>query len=379
MRKFIASASEAPPQTCEAWPRHSGRYAVGGEEGNVSLTRSVQISRTNKMSTPRVLRLLLVLCLLAFISDWSAARPPHGPVAAIALTRIYHPGRRLVYRTLITAHASIQSIPPALKAFLSEIPRGITIQEKNTLTVGTVLSDGSTEVRTRFDVFRILTQGNWANAPDGAANSRIEEDLSRHITGQVLTVHYDRNGNVLGLSGAQPLLQPLEVPTRNAAELVLRALLTEFGGSGFYTRHLVRPGDTWERKTATSVDVILPASFKSETIFQYRGLTRYHGIDAAVVGFRFTDSLKPRMVREPRGSPPAPHQPAGFNIDIAVTGGGNGRALVALSDGRILQKDSTFQENLRGSLKGIPGLTAPASGPATVDVRTQDSVQMRSE
>jgi hypothetical protein len=321
--------------------------------------------------------LALFFCLYGFVPVSGAGSSAPNPTGPVALTRRYRPGQMLVYRIVITIRTSIQSAPAALNPLLSEVPRAITIQAKNTLTVEHVLPNRSAVVRCRFDSFQVLTMGNWANAAESHAQREIAEDLSQQVTGQVLTVRYDRNGNLLGFTGAQPLLGQVEAPTRAAVKAALRAFLAQLGGSGFDPGHVVRSGQSWKRSTTTPVDTIVPASFESESIFQYKHVARYNGINAAVIDFRFADSLKPRISGDPPGrSPSAPPYSWQRNLDFLVSGEGSGMGFVALSNGTVLEKHATFQETIRGSLNGVPGLAASGSPAATVEVRTQDSLQM---
>jgi hypothetical protein len=285
----------------------------------------------------------------------------------------------MVYDASATVRVLAHSDALALTPFLPDIPRVITIGLKSTFTVEKVLSNGSAEIRDRFDAFRIQTQGNRTNGEDRNSQRRIDADLSRQVTGQILTVRYDRNGDLLGFAGAQAALHDLASPTRDVVRLVIRALLTEFGGSGLYPGHPVRPGDTWQRKTVTSLNAVVPASFQIQTTFQYKGHTRYRRANAATVDFHFTDSLKPVGEGDATAGLPSLLKARGVTLVFAVTGGGSGSAVVALSSGRILQKDSTFQENLRASLTGVPAPAGAGSGAAHVDVRTQDTVQISSE
>jgi hypothetical protein len=327
----------------------------------------------NRIAPVKCWRSLAFVCCLALAPGLGAA-PARAPVVEVNLARTYHPGYRMIYDTQITTRAFIQSDSTALDSFLPEIPRAITIRQKNTLSVEKVLPNGSTELQDRFDAFDLLSGANGAKAVDRSDQRRIDSEVSRAMTGQVVTVRYDRHGNLLGFTGAKSLFQQMEAPSREAARLALRVFLAQLGGSGFYPGR-VRVGDTWQKKTATSINSAMPAFFQDATTFQYQGSTRYRGVSAAAIGFRFTNSLKPAARSKAPGGLLALLKARGATLDFSVTGSGSGTALIALSDGRILRNDSTFQESLRGSLKGFPGVAGPASRPATLEVQTRNSVQ----
>jgi hypothetical protein len=297
----------------------------------------------------------------------------HSAAGAINLTRTYHPDRTMVYDAEITTHILMRSDAPALDSLMADIPRVIRIRLKNTLTVEKVLPDGSADIRDRLDALQLLTQ---PKGEDGNAQSRIDADANQQITGQVLTVRYDHNGNLLGITGAEPMLQKLASPTRNVARLALRALFSQFGGNGLYPGHPLRLADTWRSKAVTSVDTVLPASFQIERTFQYKGNTRYHGVKAATVEFQFADSLTPATDGHNTGSLLSLLKARGVSLAFTMTGSGAGSALIALSNGRILQKYATFHENLHASLKGVPSTDSSGSGVATVDVSAQSSIEI---
>jgi hypothetical protein len=323
--------------------------------------------------------LWLIVLFLAGSAIW---RPGYILAAhsaeAINLTRTYRPERTMVYDTEITMRILTRSDAPALTSLMGEIPRVIRIRLKSTLTVERVFPNGSAEIRDRLDELQFLTQ---PKREDDSRQALGDADID-HLAagaGQVLTVLYDRDGHLLSITGAQPMLQELASPTRNVLRLALRAFLSQFGGEGLYPDHPLRVADTWKSKSVTSVDAVLPASFQIERTFRYRGNSRYHDVKAAAVDFQFTDSLTPAKDSRNTGSLLSLLNARGVSLLFAMTGAGKGSALVALSNGRILQKYSTFQENLHASLKGVPGQAIPASGPATVDVITENSIQITAE
>ena len=300
----------------------------------------------------------------------------HPTGGAIHLTRTYRPDHVMVYDAEITAHILMRSDAPALDSLMAAVPRFIRIRLKNTLTVERVLPDGSAAIRDRLDGLQLLTQ---PKGEAGSTQAGVDADVNQQITGQVLTVRYDHNGDLLGITGAQPMLQRLASPTRNVVRLALRALLSQFGGNGLYPGHALHLADTWRSKAVTSVDAVLPASFQIERTFQYKGTTRYHGVKAATVDFQFADSLTPAADGHNSDSLLSLLKARRVSLAFAMTGGGAGSALVALRNGMILQKYSTFHENLHASLKGVPGAESSGSGVATVDVSAQSSIQISAE
>jgi hypothetical protein len=329
---------------------------------------------------PKVGRSLIILCVAVLISALGSALVAADSAAAgVMLSRIYHPHHTMVYDAEITTRVVVHSDTAALNSLIADIPRVITIRLRNTLTVEKVFRNGSADIRDRLDAFHLLTQGDGPAGEGRGTQQYANADLDRQVAGQVLTVSYDRSGDLLGFTGAQPMLQNLTSPTRDLVRLVLRALLSQFEGSGLYSGHPLRVADTWKSKTVTLFNAVLPASFQIERTFEYKGDTRYHGVKAATVDFHFADSLTPEADGRPSGSLLSLLNARGVSLIFIMTGGGSGSALVAINNGGILHKDATFQENLHASLKGVPGQATPASGPATVDVSTQNSIEITAE
>jgi hypothetical protein len=61
---------------------------------------------------------------------------------------------------------------------------------------------------------------------------------------------------------------------------------------------------------------------------------------------------------------------AGMHLEVQIRGQGQGRVLVALDDGRVLQNHSTLHQTLSAHMKGTEGSLSPAGPPAKLEIRS---------
>jgi len=293
------------------------------------------------------------------------------------LVRKFLPGQEVVYQTSIQTHVTVQSNPEGLKAFLPPLPTELKTRQQNTATIRAVQADGSAEVENRFDRFEV--QSNLADVlPEEmkASAQTAQEEFSKRVSGQSLTARYDRQGKLLAFEGDDPLLEELDLPLRQMVREVLRMFLEQMGGHALYPDHRVKRGEVWKVKLNATPKDGYPYTLEGESTFRFVGKTRYQGVKAAIIDFRFSNFLRPTPESLRQAGPTAMLEAQGMALDIHIEGQGQGRALVALDDGRILQNHTTLQQALKARLEGASGLRLPVSGPLTLDVHSETRLEV---
>ena len=283
----------------------------------------------------------------------------------------------MVYQTSIQTHAVVQSKPESLKALLPPLPTELSTRHQNTVTVRAVQADGTAEIENRFDQFAF--QSNLADVlPEelkGSAQT-AQEEFGKRVSGQTLTARYDRQGKLVGFEGGDALLEDLDAPLRQMAREILRMFLEQMGGHAFYPDHQVKRGEEWKVKLNAAPKEDYPYTIEGESTLRFAGKTRYQGVKAAIIDFRFTNLLRPTPESLRKAGPTAMLEAQGMALDIHIEGQGEGRALVALDDGRILQNHTTLQQSLKARLEGGSGLRLPVSGPLTLDVNSETRLEV---
>ena len=296
------------------------------------------------------------------------------------LVRKYKLGHRMVYQTSIETRAKVRSNPEGLKALLPPLPTDLSARQQNTVTVRSVSPDGVAEVENRFDRFEFRS-----NLPEllpeearGSAQA-AQEELGKRVSGQTLTVRYDRSGKLLGFEGADAVLSELDAPLQEAARQILRLFLEQMGGHALYPGHRVKKGEEWKKKLDSHPTDGYPFAVEGESTMRYVGRTRYRGVKAAIIDFKFTNLLRPSMESLRDAGPLAQLESHGLGLDIKIDGQGQGRVIVALDDGRILQNHTTLQQTLSAKLRTNPGIRLPVSGPLTLDVDSETRLELDGE
>ena len=170
----------------------------------------------------RSLRWATILALLA----WCAPAPVLGWGGQVKLVRKYHNGQVMVYSSQMHTKAVVHSDPPELQGFLPPLPTDFTVQQQNTVTVKAVHSDGSADIENHFDKFSFqsdLAQSESESNRDSAL--KAQDEISKHVAGQNLMVHFDRNGRLLGFEGADDLFAQLDLAYREPLRQALRFFL----------------------------------------------------------------------------------------------------------------------------------------------------------
>jgi len=326
-------------------------------------------------ATPRLRRVILAAVLV--VLGLSLPLPALAWGRKVKLTRTYRLGQQMVYQTKIHVRADISSEPVSLKALLPPLPTEFSIQQQNTVTIKAVRADGAADIETRVDQFEIQSDLS-AQTPENLRDSAQEaqQELSQRVPGHTLTAHYDRDGRLLGFEGSDELLQGLDASMREPLRQALRLLLEQMGGNSLYPDHPVKPGEEWKRKLDAPPSADHPFKMDGETTLHYSGQTRYQGIKAAIVDFRFVNALTPALDRLREAGPFAQLEAQGLKLALKIDGQGQGRALLAVDDGRMLQNHVSLTQTLSARLMGLSALPQPTSQPATLEIQSHTQLEV---
>ena len=155
-----------------------------------------------------------------------------------------------------------------------------------------------------------------------------------------------------------------------------KSVLEQMGGNSLSAGHPVKLKEEWTSKFTSQPTEAEPWRVEGESTWRYSGKTRYGSVDAAIIDFRFTDVLTPALGNPHGGGAPAPAKPPEKRLNVRVLGHGQGRLLVALDDGRILQNHANAHHSLKATLNALPGASLPPSDPVTVEITSQTTLQM---
>ncbi len=295
----------------------------------------------------------------------------------VRLARKYRAGQQMVYEAQIRTTATVQSNPSTLKSLLPPVPAALSTWHRNTVRVGAVHRDGTADIENRFDEFELRSElpENVPEELQEAARDAADE-FTRRLKGQTITAHYDRDGRLLEFEGADEMLGDLDPSMRDTLREILKLFLEQMGGNALYPDHRVKPGEEWTRKLSTPASEAYPYAMEGESTLRYVGKTRYRGVKAAIIDFRFTSALKPELEKLRQEDPLAELESQGMGLDMKIEGQGEGRILVALDDGRVLQNHATLQQTLSALLKGLPGIPLPTSEPVTLQVDSETRLEL---
>jgi hypothetical protein len=309
-----------------------------------------RLERENLLPALPRLRSVRLAAGLALLTLW-AAIPALARGGQVRLVRRYQSGQKMVYATKMHTKAVIHSEPPELQDFLPPLPTNFTMQQQNTVTVKAVHSDGSADIENHFDKFEFqsdLADRAPANFRDSAI--RAQQEVSEHVAGQVIVAHFDRNGRLLGFEGGEGLFEQLDLAYREPLRQALRFFLEQVGGDTLYPEHPVKPGETWKRKLDSPPSAAYPYNVEGENTLRYVGKTKAGGVKAAVVEFSFVDVLRPAPDALGKAEPLAQLASHSLGVDMRIDGQGQGRVLLALDDGRVLQNHANIHQTLSARL-----------------------------
>ena len=257
----------------------------------------------------------------------------------------------MVYTTKMHTKAVVHSEPPELQDFLPPLPTDFTLQQQNTVTVKAVHSDGSADIENHFDKFDF--QSDLAKrAPENFRESAesAQQEISEHVAGQKIVAHYDRAGKLLGFEGGEGLFEQLDVAYREPLRQALRFFLEQLGGNTVFPGYPVTPGKTWKHRLDTPGSAAYPYDVTGENTLRYVGKTQVEGVEAAVVEFSFVNVVRPSSKALGPTEPLSQLASHGMGVDMHIDGQGQGKVLLALDDGRVLQNHATIHQTLSAHL-----------------------------
>ena len=293
----------------------------------------------------------------------------------VKLARRYRRGQKMVYATKMHTKAVVHSDPPELQSFLPPLPTDFSTEQQNTVTVKEVHSDGSADIENHFDKFEFQSD-LAAHTPAGSPDSPESEqrEIGERIAGQDIVAHYDRDGKLLGFEGGEGLFEDLDAAYREPLRQALRFFLEQVGGDTLYPDRPVAPGGTWKRQLNSPASAAYPYDVTGENTLRYVGKTKAGDIDAAVVEFSFVNMVRPSAKALGPTEPLSQLASHGMGVDMHIEGRGQGKVLLALDDGRVLENHATIHQTLSASLANSDSI--PFTGKKTMKLVVQSDSEM---
>lgn len=310
---------------------------------------------------------ILLLLMMACLS------PTLRAGGKVMLVRKYHPGQSIVYATNVSTTSKIESNPPELRNFFPPLPSNLHMNQQSTVTVSQVHSDGAADVQQRFDKFE--TQSELGSLPENIRDSvmQAQKEVSQRMVGQTLTVHYDHEGRLLDFDGADTLFHDIDAPVREPFLQMLRLFLEQMGGQSLYPDHRVRPGEEWSQSLDAQPLKSYPFQVQGKSTLHYSGTTRYKKVKAAIVDYHFENTLTPAKEGPHTGGALPQLEAMGMRLDMRISGKGQGRILVALDDGRVLQNHSTLHQTLSALMQDS---TTPAEVQPRLEIQSDTQMEV---
>jgi hypothetical protein len=314
----------------------------------------------------------MILVLLAL------AIPPAASAWAgkIKLVRKYRAGQTMVYTTEVRTRAQVESHPAELKSFFPAVPPELTMRQQNTVTVTAVHPDGAADIQHRIDHFELVNDLTALPENMRETAKEAQQELTQRMAGQVLSVHYDHDGKLVGFEGADPIFEDLDPQVREPLHQMMRLFLEQMGGQSLYPDHPVKVGDEWTQKLDSEPRADYPFRVQGLNTLHYSGKTRYHGVKAAMVDYHFENSLLPGQKNLHADGAMAQLDAMGTRLTINISGKGQGRVLVALDDGRVLQNHSTLHQTLSALMKAKEGLMADSKQLPKLEIQSDTDMQV---
>jgi len=283
----------------------------------------------------------------------------------------------MVYATKMHTKAVVHSEPPELQDFLPPLPTDFTMRQQNTVTVKGVHSDGSADIENHFDKFEF--QSDLAeHAPAGFRESAesAQREIGEHLAGQDIVAHYDRAGKLLGFEGGEGLFAQLDVAYREPLRQALRFFLEQVGGNTLYPDHPVTPGKTWKRSLDSPASAAYPYDVTGENTLRYLGKTKVEGTEAAVVEFSFVNVVRPSAKVLGPTEPLSQLASHGMDVEMHIEGQGQGKVLLALDDGRVLQNHAAIHQTLSARLANPGSIPFTDSKPLKLVVQSDSEMDV---
>lgn len=315
--------------------------------------------------------------VVAFIFAQASSTRAFAWGRKIVLARKYRPGQKMIYKVKTQTRLDVRASPAEVGTLLPPLPAEFSTQQEDTVIVRAVHGDGTVDLEVHFDRFDV--QNKFADGLPEAARGLVrqtEQDLIQKIDGATLTAHFDREGRLLGIEGADQILQQWSAPFREPLRELLALILEQMNGNALYPGHEVALGQEWRRKFTSQPSGESPDSMESESVLRYSGKTKLGKVKAAAIDFSFTSAHTPDLAALLRDTPLAGLESKGLDLEVRVNGSGQGRALLALNDGRILQDQSTMDQTLTTRLKSLPGIKLPTPDPITFEFKTATQLEV---
>jgi hypothetical protein len=299
-----------------------------------------------------------------------------GAGGKVLLTRKYRQGRSIVYVTKVQTSSKINSNPPELKDFFPPMPTNLRLNQQSTVTVSKVAPDGAADVQHRFDKFEVQTDLEAFPRSIRDSITQAQQEVSQRMVGQTLTAHYDHDGRLVDFEGADDLFRDLDAPVREPLKQMLRMFLEQMGGQSLYPDHAVRVGDEWSQNLDAQPLKDYPFQVQGKNTLHYSGKTRYQGVKAAIVDYHVENTLTPAQEGLRKGGALPQLEATGARLEMQITGKGQGRILVALDDGRVLQNHSTLHQTLSALMKNREGLVAPDDQAPRLEIQSDTEMEV---
>jgi hypothetical protein len=314
----------------------------------------------------------VALILLVF----GGATAAQGAGGKVLLARKYRLGQSIVYVTTVRTNSKVNSNPPDLKNFFPPMPTDLRLSQQSTVTVSKVAPDGAADVQHRFDKFEIRI--DLGALPENVRDSitQAQQEVSERMVGQTLTAHYDHDGRLVDFEGADKLFQDIDAPVREPLLQMLRMVLEQMGGQSLYPNHAVKVGEEWPQKLDAEPLKNYPFQVQGKSTLHYSGKVRYQGIKAAIVDYHFENVLTPAPEGLRKGGALPQLEAMGMRLDMHISGKGQGRILVALDDGRVLQNHSTLHQTLSALMKAKEGFVGPAEKPPQFEIQSDTEMEV---
>jgi hypothetical protein len=330
--------------------------------------QSVQwASGLGQKARPGVLAAALTLLIAIPLLGWGRK---------VQIRRKFSPGSSISYVTHTETESRVETNPQGLEGFLPPIPTRLVTDQENTMTVRSTQPEGGAEVESRFGRFDIKSElpGNMTEA-NRTAFIEGEDEFAQSLRGHSLLVRYNRNGQLSDVQGADELLQQVSPSFREPLFQALKYFLGQATGEGIYPDHAVSPGEEWRRKLVPPASGAFPFEEDGTSTIRFTGKTKAGSVEAAVIEYTFSDVLTPRLDQLQSLAPLAALKAQGLRLDTQIAGTGNGRALVALDDGRLLENHATLEQVLTAYLRPEHPTGQPAD-PITLKLSTDTSLSV---
>lgn len=331
--------------------------AQSGRELDCSMHRAAQV----------------MLLLLVFASAVATQASAGGKVL---LARKYRPGQSMVYVTTVRAISKFDSNPPNLKNFFPPMPTDLRLSQQCTVVVAKVSTDGGADVQHRFDKFEVQTE--MGSLPQNIQDSitQAQQEVSQRMVGQTLTAHYDRDRHLVNFEGAGGFLQNADPPVKEPLMQMLRLYLEQMDGQSVYPDHPLKVGEQWTQNLDSPPTSDYQFQQQGKSTFQYSGKTRYKGVKAAIVDYHIENALTPALEGLRTNGALPQLESLGAKLDIKITGKGEGRILVALDDGRVLQNHYKMHQTMSALMKGPEAFVGPSNQTPRLEIQSDTEMEV---